>query len=310
VANAVRDPAKEGVGGSSLTDRDSRYTTQVQKYEDAGRDLSTAIPSFISIDEALHWFATSRPEIVELGKLAIVREILQTERASRLFAESHPQSIPDADFDDTWLPHFLSMVMAELKMEDAGNAFRNVTVINFNYDRTLEHYLYSALQTKFGLTESGAQKALLSLKVIRPYGKIGSLPWQDAEPSIDFGMPSAGDAEKLLSLLQSIRTYTEQEITAQQATIQPEMDQARMVVFLGFGFHEQNMRLLRARSAESWRRAYATMLRMDRDNYPTMRTAIARTVGCLEPNMPLLLDAYARRLLVDLRPSLMAAAHM
>ena len=111
-------------------------------------------------------------------------------------------------------------------------------------------------------------------------------------------------------VLQSIRTYTEQEITAQQAAIQPEMDQARMVVFLGFGFHEQNMRLLRARSAESWRRAYATVLRMDRDNYPTMRTAIARTVGCLEPNMPLLLDAYARRLLVDLRPSLMAAANM
>jgi hypothetical protein len=142
-----------------------RHPGEIEKYEKAGGDLAKNISSYVSIDDALNWFARRRPEVVELGKLAIVSEILKAERASRLFS-TEGWEIPNADFDDTWIPHFHSMVMESAQMDDV-EAFKNVTVINFNYDRTLEHYLYAALQTKFGLDEESAGQFLSNLKVIR-----------------------------------------------------------------------------------------------------------------------------------------------
>jgi len=278
-------------------------------YELAGRELSNVIPSFVSIDEALNWF-TARPEIVELGKIAVVREILGAERQSRLFNAADPNSIPTDNFDDAWLPHFLSMVMSSLKMEEAERAFVSTTIINFNYDRSVEHYLYSALQRDFGLESRQAINVLSRLSVVRPYGTVGALPWQGGRVAVEFGMASGlNDYERLVSLASDIRTYTEQEQAASlEATIYPRMAKARMVVFLGFGFHQQNMTLLRARGSEPWRAVFASVMNMNTNNYAVMKKSIANTVGTLQE--PLLFGSSARTLLVQLRPALMAAAHM
>jgi hypothetical protein len=101
------------------------------------------------------------------------------------------------------------------------------------------------------------------------------------------------EADLLLSLARSISTYTEQP---SQSAIQPKIERARMVAFLGFGFHQQNIDLLRAR-AESWRRAYATVLQMNTYNYSTMRVAIETTVG--SSGETLLFAGSARMLLVE-----------
>jgi hypothetical protein len=86
-----------------------------------------------------------------------VWEILKAERASPLFS-TEGWEIPNRDFDDTWMPHFHLMVMESAKMDDV-ETFKNVTVINFNYDRTLEHYLYAALQT-FAASERRRARSL------------------------------------------------------------------------------------------------------------------------------------------------------
>lgn len=277
--------------------------------ENAGLQLAEAMPSFISIDEALNWFNSS-PRIVELGKIAIVREILIAEKISPLFHWAANSPEPETIYGDAWSSHFLSMAMGALTKEESELAFKNVTIVNFNYDRTLEHYLYLALQRKFGLTAGDAARVLSGLKVIRPYGRISALPWQDGAAGVDFGTVSGiNDYERLISLAGNIRTYTERELAASvREVIQPYIDRARMVVFLGFGFHEQNMSLLRAKSHEAWRRVFATVQRMDENNHPTMRVAIARVVGSQQE--PVLLDWYAYRLLSHLRPALMAAANM
>lgn len=94
-----------------------RHAGELEKYENAGRDLAKNAAAFVSIDDALNWFSRRRPEIVELGKLAIVWEILKAERASRLFS-TEGWEIPNRDFDNTWIPHFHSMVMEAVQMDD------------------------------------------------------------------------------------------------------------------------------------------------------------------------------------------------
>jgi hypothetical protein len=249
---------------------------------------------------------SGRPTIVQIGKAAIVWEILHSERASGLFNSQNPEMIPDRPYASTWISHFLSMLVSEMKREQAKDLFRNVTVINFNYDRTIEHFIYSRLQSNFGLNGSEAKGVLASLKMIRPYGSVGPLPWQD-EKGITFGHNVETDHEVLFTLAENVRTYTEQQpSSAFREAIQNAMDSARLVVFLGFGFHNQNMTILHTTKLAPWRRVIGTVKDIDRANWETMKFTIARTVGSHEPSKVQLLDRDAHNLLVTQRPSIMA----
>jgi hypothetical protein len=189
------------------------------------------------------------------------------------------------------------------------DAFRNVTLINFNYDRTVEHFLYVWLQVKFALSEAEAQAAVSGLKIIRPYGTVGPLDWQDRE-GVPFGSDVGQDLDKIIKLSKSVLTYTEQNLTNEvRSEISTSINKARMIVFLGFGFHHQNMSLLQGRSAEHWRKVFATTLMMREENIPVMQEFIART-GCTPNNPPLLLSWRAHMLLRDLEPALVAASAM
>src|SRR5262249_48373607 len=109
------------------------YPDKLKSYEIAAADLQMYISSGVSsIDDALTWFS-SRPEVIDLGKLAIVHEILKAERSSTLFT-GNEMTPPVAEFrDNTWMPYVLDMVMDGHRNEDAEQAFGNVTFINFNY---------------------------------------------------------------------------------------------------------------------------------------------------------------------------------
>jgi len=85
-----------------------RSQSDWKKHHDAARELAARIGEFVSIDETLHWFS-SRPEIVLLGKIIIVREILEAERASILFNRQDERRIQNRNYGDSWLYYFLSM---------------------------------------------------------------------------------------------------------------------------------------------------------------------------------------------------------
>jgi len=102
--------------------------------------------------------------------------------------------------------------------------------------------VYWALQQYGRLSTDVAAKAVTSLKQIRPYGSIGNLPWQE-NPGPPFGGLKGGN--DLFSIARSIRTYTEQQHEGTEQKIDQALDSARLVIFLGFGFHPQNMELLK-----------------------------------------------------------------
>src|ERR1700730_14244962 len=118
---------------------------ELQTFIEAGVELSGAMDTFYSVDEALHFFS-AKPEVVQLGKITIANEILKAERKSLLYDRDLPQNAMVEKCNGTWAAAVLSMALSTLKKEQTKTAFQNVTVINFNYDRTLEHYLYVALQ--------------------------------------------------------------------------------------------------------------------------------------------------------------------
>jgi hypothetical protein len=295
------DPG-QGWGDSGLFQTAATlFGESLGKYENAAKELARYISSGVSsIDDALTWFS-SRAEVIKLGKIAIVNEILKGERSSSLY--SGRSKIASGDFRAaTWIPHLLSMVMDGHTSENAEQAFSNVSLINFNYDRAIEHFLYSSLQDR-GINEARTRRIIDEMFVLRPYGKVGLLPWQGS-PGIDFG--ASLDPSSLHEASGNIRTFSEGVGGTLQAKLSMILGRARVVVFLGFGFHTQNMEMLRVGNAEVWKSAYATAMSIQEQNYPDLSILIATTVGCSRDNT-VLLNWSAHNLLTDLQPAIMAA---
>ena len=238
IAGGVRFRFEAGEGDPALLDivrtRHSGFDTQ------AGFELASTISTFPSIDEALHWWK-ARQEIVELGKIAIAYYILDAERRS-ILARKHGV-INLATASGTWLSSFVSMALSALERDEADKAFEQVTIINFNYDRTIEHYLYWALQQLAAVPPDKAAECVARLKIIRPYGSIGKLEWQ-GQAGVSFG--GNNHLQEASAVIANIRTFTEQIREPDLlSSIGGALDTASLVIFLGFGFHQQNMELLK-----------------------------------------------------------------
>jgi len=127
-----------------------------------------------------------------------------------------------------------------VKKENASAIFENVSIINFNYDRCLEQYVCHRLALTYGFQLSNAWKILDTLRVFRPYGTLGSLPGADGQHFAAFGEPNP----RLASAASGIKTYTETLAEDDLTEAREWLRSAAQIVFLGFGFHSQNMTLL------------------------------------------------------------------
>lgn len=284
-------------------DTDKTDITRLEKHLVAGTDLFATMSRFPSVDEALHYWS-ERKEAVELGKLAIAQQLLQAERRSKIFDPKDRLRANVNAAGGTWLVPFVEMAMSGLRQEEAKEAFRQVTFVNFNYDRVAEHYLYWSLQLHFKVTADVAIEAVKGLKTIRPYGSLGALEWQDKN-GIPYGTEPR-DVE-VFDLANGIRTYTEQtEGSKIREQISYALETAELVVFLGFGFHQQNASLLYPIEGHGRRRiqrVLATAIKIDAHNHEPIIQNIAHAMGLHQ--RALLLQVTSAELLSNLRPMIM-----
>jgi len=282
-------------------DSDKSDITRLNTYFRAGSDLFSTMSRFPSVDEALHYWS-ERKEAVELGKVAIAQQLLQAERRSKIFNTNDPSRANVVAAGGTWLIPFVEIAMSGLRQEDAGNAFQNVTVVNFNYDRVVEHFLYWSLQLKFKVSDEVAAKAVGGLKVIRPYGSLGALEWHDKSTGIPYGTEPR-DVD-VCGLADEIRTYTEQtEGSKIREQISHALEAAELVIFLGFGFHQQNASLLYPISGHHrprTRQILGTVVKIDVHNHEPIIYNIQNAMGLR--HRALLLPISSVDLLSNLRP--------
>jgi hypothetical protein len=181
------------------------------------------------------------PEINLLGKAAIVRCILQAERRSQLWTNPYdgPAFHPD-NVAQTWIVRLMRMLTRGMHAADVEQVFRNLTFISFNYDRSLEYFLSNALVNSFGCSVEAAQKIVDRLTIIHPYGIVAPL-WGSGRVT-PFGSDGSFDWAAQAG---DISTYTEQVADAKLVErMRAASADAQQLVFLGFGFHAQNMRLI------------------------------------------------------------------
>jgi hypothetical protein len=246
----------------------------LDRYTNAGRKLSAAIRSTISVDDALYQLS-DYPEAVQLGKICIMRSILKAERNSTLKTEGASGELPTHAGRDGWIEHIFSMAITGFKLSEITHAFKRITFVNFNYDRCLEHYLFWSLQ-RLGISSDDASKTIQNLNIIRPYGTLGSaIP---GTPSfLKFGAPPPS---KPLDLISRIRTFTESDALHDKEKLSSALVDASLIAFLGFGFHPQNLKLLTLPPDRQLRRAkvLATVVGVDGANLPELTSTLCSTL--------------------------------
>jgi hypothetical protein len=238
---------------------DSQNIRNLNDYVRAARRIRDAAALGISIDNVIHQLGDD--DLVSIcGKIAITRAILGAESNSALKIDRERRDeINLSNFRDTWLAKFVQMLVQDVTSDNREKIFDLVTIISFNYDRSIKRFLPHGLASQFGIDIRDAEILARKLTVLFPYGSLGRIPPDSADGrGVGYG---DSDHASLLDIYKSIRTFTEQIKDDENLTgIATAINSADQIVFLGFGYHRQNMELLSKGLSANAKRVYGTSL--------------------------------------------------
>ena len=141
----------------------NKLTSQKKKrdYWRAASMIRQGMVDATSIDTFIH--AHKGNEGIEVcGKLAIVQSILEAERKSAMKITSLPgmplETIDQASLANTWYGKFFRLLHEDVSLGELDKLFNNISIISFNYDRCIEHFLYHKIQNYYAVDPGTAAK--------------------------------------------------------------------------------------------------------------------------------------------------------
>jgi len=166
-----------------------------------------------------------------LGKYLLARVLKSCERTDLLFPPH----------DSGWYQQLLNALLGP----DACAPFApsRLGVITFNYDRSLEAYLFEVLLNRFRMDVDAATVALRTVPIVHVHGVLGEFPSVPYSPTCD--------TAELLQISRCIRVIHELDdepggfCNAQFEEAHQMLRVAKRIIFLGFGYHDENLRRLR-----------------------------------------------------------------
>ncbi len=225
--------------------------------QQAMHKIARGMPLAPSIDYFLDTHREDRA-VETCGKIGIASAILEAERASPLYYDQgNIYNIPAfGRMGDTWFILFWSLLVSGIELATVHEMFRNVAFIVFNYDRCVEQFLSEALKSYFFLDDATVMEVLATVDIFHPYGTIGDHPlWRRG--GVMFGAEPS--ASQLKQIAQRVKTFTERiEEGEELRRMRDSLAAASRLVFLGFGYHDPNMRLLRPETATNASTVFGT----------------------------------------------------
>jgi len=228
-----------------------------------------------------------------LGKLAIAYALIPFENTDTLF------------YDNSWYKTFIQ----KLKITFDGFDKNKISFITFNYDRSLEHFLITALRNQFNKTESEVAEKLLKIPIVHLYGKLGLLPWETAKPD----EYSREYNSKILPHLLRRSSKSLKIIYDKLELDNPEFKQARQILsaarriyFLGFGYHKDNLDRLKIKSYLTYTNSVSSTERCSKIVEGTsfklpseLKDTIPKLYGIKLPNPDWVINDFLERLKLE-----------
>jgi len=120
----------------------------------------------------------------------------------------------------------------------------NLSIITFNYERSLEYYFYNIFMDFTKSIEVKEKiEELRKIKIYHVYGKLADLPWESDNSPLDYGGNIWMD--QLIIRKDNIKTIFERrENIAALNPIVSSIQLADKIYFLGFGFARENVEII------------------------------------------------------------------
>lgn len=268
---------------------------------EAGQTIRAAARISNSIDAILEQHGDN-PMALALGKLAIAHYTLAAEEASPLGSEpKDPGDLPVRGTEN-WLFQLARVIVNGVPRAKAELVFDNLSIVCFNYDRSIEHYLPWALHLAFGMSLTDARVLVTEkLKIVHPYGTPGRLEWQKGDaPIAAWGQVLPDD---LHGVVEQVRTATERANQRNfQRQLTGEILQAKRLVFLGFGFDAMNTAMLLEAPLEHNPDVLATLAGANATQASAIRRLLMRMAGIRDERLITIEDLRAWQLMRDYAP--------
>jgi hypothetical protein len=181
-----------------------------------------------SMQPSVDAFLENRKEFVNIGKAAIAAQLIPLEKKNLLCPQDKQE----------WYEYLFQ----EICPGDSEFKNSHLSVITFNYDRSLDHFLFIAVRCSFGFSESEAASFVKCVPIIHVHGQLGSLPYL-GNGGRNYEPDSSIENIKLAASQIRIVHETSPEDT-EFVTARDKLWMAKRVCFLGFGYHAANVERL------------------------------------------------------------------
>lgn len=242
----------------------------------------------------------SHDEMVQAaGKLAIAYFTLQAEGQSPLLGEPRdPGDLPIRG-NENWLFQLGRTIVNGVPRAAAETCFDNLSIVSLSHDRAIEHFMPWLMQLAWGMgfAESRAFVAE-KLEVLRPFGKVGRLPWENGEA------PAAGWGElpdkTLHRLAAELHTGAERVGDKKHLTrLHHAVSGAARLIFLGYDFNAQTNALLFDETGDRAPDIYAEVHGASALSREAIGRLLASRSGQTDRNQIALIDARPWQMLRD-----------
>jgi len=169
-------------------------------------------------------FLERRPEFLDIGKFAIAYCLIPYEDEKNLY----DPPAPDADW----------YLYLSKRLNWSFDEFENnkLSIITFNYDRSLEHYLFTSLLNWHGRSVDDCIEKFSKLPIIHVYGQLGKIPYpqRDCRQYLPLGEDEKIVPGAVVGASQGITLLHEKESELRE--VHNLLTAAERVCFLGFGY--------------------------------------------------------------------------
>lgn len=215
----------------NLKGKDSEFYRSLSKV-----DSESIIDEFhhdlsYSMQPSVDAFLEHRTKFLEVGKHAIALYIIRLEQMEILFNTDREEL--------SWYKYLFNKLNAPF--EKFGE--NKLSIITFNYDRSIEHFLFTALKNTSGKSDEECARELSKIPIIHVHGKLGALPWQDNSPKSynpNFTLDELKMAsDQIIVIPEEVNTHKSFNLA------NGLMFSAAKIFFLGFGYHDANLERLK-----------------------------------------------------------------
>jgi hypothetical protein len=169
---------------------------------------------------------------IDIGKLAIAQALIPCEKRGKL----------DSFNDNNWYRELYKLMDATFEKFDQNEC----SFITFNYDRSLDCFLFDAVRNTYGNTnEQECVEKIARLLPVHLYGQLNVFPWQNINEGRGYEPKCTSFQFKTIAKnIKIVHDNSGAPNSPEFQTAYSLIADAEKIIFMGFGYDETNLKRL------------------------------------------------------------------